>query len=80
VAERKASPFACRQNPWAGYKISEIIGVKAPASVYRYESYQHVLAQRAVATTSPALLRKDVGELFQRVDAILARIEELAKN
>ncbi|HIH96227.1 MAG TPA: hypothetical protein HA348_01835, partial [Thermoplasmata archaeon] len=26
VAEGKASPFACQQNPWVGYKISEIIG------------------------------------------------------
>ena len=80
VAEGKASPFACQQNPWAGYKISEIIGVKAPASGYRYESYQPVLAQRAWAPPSPASLRKEVGGLSQKVDDILARIEKLGKK
>ena len=80
VAEGKASPFACEQNPWAGYKISEIIGVKAPASGFRYGDYGPVLAQRAGPASSPELLRKDLGELHKRVDDILTRLEKLAKN
>jgi Na+-translocating ferredoxin:NAD+ oxidoreductase RNF subunit RnfB len=31
VAERRAPPFACQQNPWSSYRISQIIGVKLPA-------------------------------------------------
>lgn len=36
VVEGKASPFACQQNPWVGYKISEITGVKTPAFGHRF--------------------------------------------
>jgi hypothetical protein len=80
VAEGKASPFACQQNPWVGYRISEIIGVKAPVSSYRYEFYQPVLARRAGPPPSPASLRKEVGALSQKVDDILAKIEKLGNN
>ena len=31
VAEGRASPFGCRQDPWAGYTIREIAGLQ-PAS------------------------------------------------
>jgi Na+-translocating ferredoxin:NAD+ oxidoreductase RNF subunit RnfB len=31
VAEGRASAFGCRQDPWAGYTISEIVGLQ-PAS------------------------------------------------
>jgi Na+-translocating ferredoxin:NAD+ oxidoreductase RNF subunit RnfB len=78
VVEGKASPFSCRQNPWLGYKISEIIGVKIPEIGYRYGFYQPLSAQRP-EPTSPASLRKEVGGLSQRVDDILARIEKLGK-
>ena len=30
VAEGKASPFGCHENPSAGYEISKILGVEAP--------------------------------------------------
>ena len=76
VAEGKASPFGCQQNPWAGYKISEIIGVKAPEIGYRYAFYQPILAQRP-EPLSPASLREEVSGLSQKVDDILARIEKL---
>jgi len=78
VAEGKASPFSCQQNPWVGYKISEIIGVKIPEIGYRYGFYQPFSAQRP-EPPSPASLRKEVGGLSQRVDDILARIEKLGK-
>lgn len=80
VAEGKASPFGCQQNPWAGYKISEIIGVKAPVFGYQYGFYQPVSAQRPGSPPSPALLRKEVEGLSQRVDNILARIENLGRK
>ena len=80
VAQGKASPFACQQNPWVGYKISEIIGVKAPASSYRYEFYQPVLFQRTGPPSSPASLKIEVGALSQKVDDILAKIDNLGKN
>jgi len=34
VAKRRASPFGCTQNPWSGYRISEIMRTKVPASNY----------------------------------------------
>ena len=80
VAEGKASPFACQQNPWVGYRISEIIGFKAPAFSYGYKFYQPALAQRADPPPSPASLRKEVGALSQKVDDILAKIENLGNN
>jgi len=79
VAEGKASPFGCRQNPWAGYRISEIIGVKTPAYGYQYGFYQPVSAQRP-GPLSAASLRKEVGGLSQRVDDMLARIEKLGSK
>ncbi|TET42130.1 MAG: hypothetical protein E3J66_04175 [Dehalococcoidia bacterium] len=75
VTEGKASPFGCRQNPWVGYRIAEIMGVKAPAFGYRYEAYQPVFARRG-APVSPASLRKEVEGLSRRVDDILTRIEK----
>ncbi|PIP48181.1 MAG: hypothetical protein COS87_01515 [Chloroflexi bacterium CG07_land_8_20_14_0_80_45_17] len=79
VAEGKASPFGCRQNPWAGYKISEIIGAKTLEIGYRYAFYQPILAQRPEPLSS-ASLKEEVSGLSQRLDNILTRIEELAKE
>lgn len=75
VAEGRASPFGCRQNPWVGYKTSEIMGVKAPAFRHKYEFYQPVLARRATSL-SVASLRKEVEGLSRTVDDILTRIEK----
>lgn len=80
VTEGKASPFGCRQNPWIGYRISEITGVKAPAFGYRYEFYRPILTQRVGSPPSPVLLEEEVGGLSQKVDAILARIEKLGRK
>ena len=30
VAEGKASPFGCHENPSAGYEISKVLGIEAP--------------------------------------------------
>lgn len=74
VAEKEASPFGCRQNPWLGYRLSEIIGVKAPA--YGYGFRPAFYSKPGVAPSSK-VLRKEIRGLFQKVDDILARIEDL---
>ena len=80
VAEGKASPFGCRQNPWVGYKISGTTGVKAPAFGYRYAFYQPIFAQRPESLPPPTSLGEEIGGLSQRVDDVLARIEKLGKK
>ena len=77
VAEGRASPFGCRQNSWAGYKVSKIIGVKVPTFSYKYAFYQPLFAQKSVPRSSPASLRKEVRGLSQGIDDILARIRKL---
>jgi Na+-translocating ferredoxin:NAD+ oxidoreductase RNF subunit RnfB len=74
VAEGRASPFGCRQNPWAGYRISEIIGIKVP--VYGY-GFQPAFAPKLGSIPSPRALGEEVQGLSRRVDDILARIERL---
>jgi len=74
VAEKEASPFGCRQNPWLGYRLSEIIGVKVP--VYAY-GFQPAFYAKPGDTPSPEVLREKVRGLFQKVDDIVARIEDL---
>ena len=74
VAEGKASPFGCRQNPWSGYRITEIVGMEVPAYSY---GYQPASVSRPGVTSSPKALREKVRGLSQGVDDILARIEKL---
>jgi len=74
VAEGKASPFGCRQNPWSGYRISEIIGARVPAYSY---AYQPAFVSRPGVTPSSKALGEEVRGLSQRVDDMLARIENL---
>jgi hypothetical protein len=74
VAEGRASPFGCRQNPWSGYKISEITGARVPAYSY---GYRPAFSSRLGASLSPQTLREEVRGLSQNVDDILARIRML---
>ena len=80
VSEGRASPFGCRQNPWVGYNISGIIGLKVPAFGYQQRSYQHFIGPRLGPVPSLELLRKEVGELSKRIEGILNRIENLGKK
>jgi Na+-translocating ferredoxin:NAD+ oxidoreductase RNF subunit RnfB len=34
VAEGRASPFDCKQDPWSGYRISEIVEAEVSACGY----------------------------------------------
>ena len=74
VTEGRAPPFGCRQNPWSGYRISEIVGMNMPA--YRYE-YQLAFVPGLGAIPSLQALREQVRTLSQSVDDILVRIENL---
>ncbi|MFP3898489.1 MAG: (Fe-S)-binding protein [Dehalococcoidia bacterium] len=74
VAQGRASPFGCKQDPLSGYKISRIMGVKAPAHHY---SLPPVSASRPGGSPSPRELRTEISGLARRVDGVLARIEDL---
>jgi Na+-translocating ferredoxin:NAD+ oxidoreductase RNF subunit RnfB len=74
VAEKKASPFGCMQNPWLGYRLSEIIGVKPSDSNYAFRS---AFSARQSSPIDPKVLRKEIQGLFQKADDIMARIENL---
>ena len=80
VAEGSASPFSCRQDPWVGYKISEITGVRIPVSGYQQRPYRSFVGPRLGASSSLESLRKEVGELSKRIDGILNRIDKLRKR
>jgi Na+-translocating ferredoxin:NAD+ oxidoreductase RNF subunit RnfB len=77
VAEGKASPFGCRQNPWSGYKVSEIMGIKLPAYSYALQS---TFIPTPRVTPSPESIREEIQELSQEVANILARIENFKKK
>ena len=73
VAEGRASPFGCRQNPWAGYTINEIVEPEVP-------SYRYGLQPASFPTlvgASPEALGQEIRRLSKHVDDILVRIEKL---
>jgi Na+-translocating ferredoxin:NAD+ oxidoreductase RNF subunit RnfB len=80
VAEGRASPFGCRQNPWLGYRICEIIGAKVPAYSY---GFQPAFTPKTGAISSAATLKalgEEVRELSREADAILARLDKIGQR
>jgi len=77
VAGGRTSPFGCRRNPWAGYKISEIIGAEAPAHVYRSQAAFLPGLRVSPDTMNLKTLRKEINRLSRGVEDILARMENL---
>ncbi len=77
VAEGKASPFGCRQDPSAGYRISEILRQKAPQPTHTLLS--PIFYQRS-RPLSLSPLREELCALYAKADDILARIEVLARH
>jgi len=77
VAGGRASPFGCRQNPWAGYRISEIVGMRAPFSGYQHGFYRPSFMSRPGISPSLESLGKEVSELSKRMESLLGRIENL---
>lgn len=69
VAEGKASPFVCRQDPWAGYAISRITGTNIPGELASVPGPGF--------SSSWEALGQDIERLSNKVDHILARIEKL---
>jgi hypothetical protein len=80
VAEGRASPFGCRQDPGAGYRISEIMGIKAPIFDYYHKVSQPSFTPRPGSPISPASLGSEVRELSRRIEGILERINSLQRK
>jgi len=80
VAEGRASPFGCREDPGLGYAIARIVESEAPTHGY---SYQPSLVPSREVTHSPETLTalgEEVRGLSRGVDDILARIEDLKRR
>lgn len=80
VAEGRASPFGCRQNPWIGYEVSDIIGLRTPFSGYPNRFYQPSLMSGPGLSPSLESLGKEVRGLLSRMESILDRIDTLDKR
>ena len=80
VAEGRASPFGCRQDPWVGYKISEITGTGKAIEGSTINFYGSYFAPRPKPHASFGLLRAEVGELSNRIQGILKRINSLERK
>lgn len=80
VVEGRASPFGCRQDPWAGHRISEIMGTKVPIFAYHYRFGQPAFGRRPESLTSIGSLSAEVKELSKRIEGILDRLDSLEGN
>jgi hypothetical protein len=80
VAEGRASAFGCRQDPWAGYRIHEIMGTKEPSFGYPDSFSQPSFGQRPKPPASLGSLRAEVGALSKRIENIIGRINGLQRK
>ena len=80
VAEGSASPFGCKQDPGTGYRISEIMGIKAPIFDYYRNVSRPGFTPRPGAAVSLGSLGAEVKELSKRVEGILERINSLGRK
>ena len=80
VAEGRASPFGCRQDPWAGYRMPEIMGMKAPIVGYHDRLGQFAFGQGPKPPASLGSLRAEVGALSKRVENMIGRINSLQRK
>jgi len=80
VAEGRALPFGCRQEPWAGYRISEIMGIKAPIFSAHARFGQPIFPQRPESLAFIGSLGSEVRELSRRIEGILERINSLERK
>jgi Na+-translocating ferredoxin:NAD+ oxidoreductase RNF subunit RnfB len=74
VAEGRGSPFGCVQDPWVGYRISGIVGVRPGPAGYGFQKrpYTH-------GTSPPSMrsMKEEVNQLITRMNHLLERIEAL---
>ncbi|MFP3975262.1 MAG: (Fe-S)-binding protein [Dehalococcoidia bacterium] len=77
VAEGRASPFGCRQNPQSGFEISKIVGseVRSYASPYLSRSGSGMGAMPSQESRED--LKSEIKDLSSRIDRVLERIESL---
>jgi hypothetical protein len=80
VAEGMASPFGCRQDPWAGHRIHEIMGTKGPIFGYPNSFSQRAFGQGPKMPASLGSLRAEVGTLSKRLEGMLDRINNLQRK
>jgi hypothetical protein len=80
VAEGRASPFGCRQDPGAGYRISRILGERVPATGFTHTFRQGSFTARQGSPASLRSLRAEVDELSKRIEGILERMNSLGKR
>ena len=65
VAEGKATPFSCHENPSSGYKISEIMGLEIPEEV-KLHSGRIGFHQYSISTGIPPDMRGSRGRYPHR--------------
>ncbi len=75
VAEGRASPYHCIGGFYTSYKLSEILGIKAPTFAYGF--YSMPFTKGTGTPISAVSLRKEVATLHEKVDDIIARLEDL---
>jgi len=80
VAEGRASPFGCRQDPASGYRISRIMGERVPAMGFTHTFRQDLFTPRARPRASLGSLREEVDALSKRLEGILERMNSLGKR
>lgn len=80
VAEGGASPFGCRQDPGAGYRISRIIGGRIPSVSFTHTFRQGLFTPRARQPASLRSLRAEVDELSKRLEGIMERMDSLERR
>jgi Na+-translocating ferredoxin:NAD+ oxidoreductase RNF subunit RnfB len=62
VAEGRASPFGCKQNPQVGYIIKEIMGDRAPAPTASLAGLRQEIGR----------LSQDVADILARIERLKA--------
>jgi len=80
VAEGRASPFGCRQDPGAGYRISQIMWERVPTMGFTHTFRQGLFTPRARPPASLRSLRAEVDELSKRIEGILERMDSIIEK
>jgi len=80
VAEGRASPFGCRQDPGAGYRISQIMGEEVPPMGFDRTFHQGSSSARPSSPASLRSLRAEVDELSRRLEGMLERMDSFGKR
>ena len=80
VAEGRTSPFGCRQDPWAGYRIGQITGARVPIVSFTHSFHKPLFTPQPKPPVFLGSLRAEVSELSKRIEGILDRIDSLRQR